>query len=238
MKKQSILFQTSLLALCLFVLLASCQNSKKEHNARVQIYQRAMDYNDYASAANVLLQMLSSGANIETSQWQDSLAYVYIKMGNYAACEALCTELVEQDSFRTETMEMLALSQRNQNKLIEAAQTYQRLVPKSKNVHHCYILAQVQFELNRFSESLSTVQLAMQLSLRPDDWVEVYTSDNQLQRVPIEAALAQLKGQALEALNPFKNHQLAKEAYEQALAVSPDFWMVKQNLASLEQGVR
>lgn len=235
MKKKSIFSQKILLALCLFVLLASCQNLRKEHNARVQIYQRAMDYNDYASAANALLQMLSSGANIETRQWQDSLACVYIKMGNYVACEALCTELVDQDSFRTETMEMLALSQRNQNKLIEAAQTYQRLVPKSKNVHHCYILAQVQFELNRFSEALSTVQMAMQLPLRPDDWVEVYINDNQVQRVPIEAALAQLKGQVLQALNPVKNHLLVKEAYELALAVSPDFWMVKQNLASFEQ---
>ena len=236
MKKQSSLFRNayqSLLFLCFSTLLGACSNYTQEEKFIAQMYRQSIDSENYATAAGILEHWLASDSLAKNSHWQDSLAYVYLKMENYGACEAVCTKLLEKDSFKVAVIEMLALSLHSQGKIPQAAQAYQRLVPKSRNVHHAYILAQLQFELNQLFSALSTVQFALTLSYLPSDWVEVYTQENKCQRVPVEAALIYLKGVVLEKLNPTQNKQLAKEAYEQAIQLAPEFLVAKKKLTDL-----
>jgi len=236
MNKQSSLFQNAyqgILFLCLCTLLGACSNCTQEEKFIAQMYKQSIDSGDYATAAGILEHLPISDSSTKNSHWQDSLAYVYLKMENYGACESVCTKLLQKDSFKVAAIEMLALSLHNQGKIAQAAQAYQRLVPKSRNVHHAYTLAQLQFELNQLSSALSTVHFAFSLSYLPSDWVEVYIQENKCQRVPVEAALAYLKGLVLGELNPIQNKQLAKEAYEQAIQVAPDFLIAKKDLADL-----
>lgn len=236
MNKQSSLFKNAyhgILFLCFCTLLGACSNCTQEEKFIAQMYKQSIDSGDYATAAGILEQLVASDGSTKNSHWQDSLAYVYLKMENYGACESICTKLLQKDSFNVAVIEMLALSLHSQGKIAQAAEAYQRLAPKSRNVHHAYTLAQLQFELNQLSSALSTVQFASSLSYLPSDWVEVYIQENKCQRVPVEAALTYLKGVVLENLNPVQNRQLAKEAYEQAIQVAPDFLMAKKNLADL-----
>jgi tetratricopeptide (TPR) repeat protein len=237
MNKQSSLFKNAyqgILFLCFCTLLGACSNSTQEEKFIAQMYKQSIDSGDYATAAGILEHLPISDSSTKNSHWQDSLAYVYLKMENYGACESICTKLLQKDSFNVAVIEMLALSLHSQGKIPQAAQAYQRLVPKSRNVHHAYTLAQLQFELNQLSSSLSTVHFALSLSYLPSDWVEVYLfQENKCQQVPVEAALAYLKGLILGALNPIQNNQLAKEAYEEAIQLAPDFLMAKKNLADL-----
>jgi tetratricopeptide (TPR) repeat protein len=236
MNKQPFLFKNvyqGILFLCFCTLLGACSNCTQEEKFIAQMYKQSIDSEDYATAAGILEHLLASDSSTKNSHWQDSLAYVYLKMENYGACESICTKLLQKDSFKVAVIEMLALSLHSQGKIAQAAQTYQRLVPKSRNVHHAYRLAHLQFELNQLSSALSTIHLASSLSYLPSDWVEVYIQENKCQRVPVEAAFAYLKGVVLEELNPIQNKQLAKEAYEQAIQLSPDFLMAKKNLADL-----
>ena len=236
MNKQTSLFRNAyqgILFLCFCTLLGACSNCNQEEKFIAQMYKQSIDSEDYATAARILEHLLASDSSTQNSHWQDSLAYVYLKMENYGACEAVCTKLLQKDSFKVAVIEMLALSLHNQGKIAQAAQAYQRLVPKSRNVHHAYTLAHLQFELNQLPSALSTIQFAFSLSSLPSDWVEVYMQENKCQRVPVEAALAYLKGLILGELNPVQNRQLAKEAYEQAIQVAPDFLMAKKNLEDL-----
>lgn len=236
MNKQSSLFRNayqSLLFLCFSTLLGACGNYAQEEKFIAKMYWQSIASENYATAAGILEHWLASDSLGKNSHWQDSLAYVYLKMENYGACEAVCTKLLEKDSFKVVVIEMLALSLHSQGKIPQAAQAYQRLVSKSRNVHHAYILAQLQLELNQLFSALSTVQFALTLSYLPSDWVEVYTQGNKCQRVPVEAALIYLKGVVLEKLNPTQNKQLAKEAYQQAIQLSPAFLMAKKKLTDL-----
>ncbi len=90
----------------------------------------------------------------------------------------------------------------------------------------------LQFDLKKYAEA--TVNIDMLLEHKDiSDANIVFTDDNGGQtEYPMKVAVLNLKGLVNIAVG---NKEMAKKAFEDALAISPNFNLAKTNLADLEK---
>ncbi|GAB5555362.1 MAG: hypothetical protein Sapg2KO_49530 [Saprospiraceae bacterium] len=202
-----------------------------------EMYRSAKSYGDWPTAATALHALIASNKQLATSStpaWRDSLAYVYLNINGYGACEKLCTEILEADPKKLAILEMRALSRRSMGMAQGAMEDYETLLKKTKNPFHAYYLAELQIGQDSLAKALMTIQLAENLPFQETDWVQLPITQSQYQSVPLKAAVFHVKGLVLQNLNAKENKEEALKAYGQAITLFPDFYLAKNNRQTLE----
>ncbi|CAN5419253.1 hypothetical protein BH23BAC1_BH23BAC1_19030 [soil metagenome] len=215
-----------LLSLCSFSVFA--QNSAKEtedYKLNFEVYSKAVRYNDVAVAKDALFKLMILDPN--DISLMDSLAYLYFENQKYISSLMVCKDILAKNPNNLGAIEISALSFQNLGLNDKALAEYESLYLKNNNISTLYQIAFLQYELKRFKESKTSVDII--LANTEIDQLKVIhgTSGNSQQEVPMKASILNLKGMIdIESGNKAE----AKQNFEDAIKLAPEFELPKENL--------
>jgi tetratricopeptide (TPR) repeat protein len=229
-----------LVALSLFILPASAQNKTKTEPAKetvgrtddnnLEIYKKAMSFGDYEVAKNALFRLMV--ANPDSIKYLDSLVVLYFSVGAMPQCILAGNEYLKKDSANMNIMEMVALANSQLKKYKETVDLYEKMYMSSGNIYYAYQLAVNQYMLKRIGECNQMLDIIIKDPKSETEKIAITGDDNKPQQVPLKAAAMNLRGVILRDLNM---EDKAKENFEAALKVMPEFALAKGNLANISQ---
>lgn len=193
------------------------------------IYSRARRYGDNDMAINAIYNILALTPN--NVAIYDSLALMYFEKSDYAQAALVTNDILAAQPDDELALEIAALSYENLGIKAKALENYESLYLENNDNFTLYKVAFIQYELERFKESQTSVEILMDKPEIKETMVYHRTSDNKNQQVSMEASLLNLSG--LIQMRQ-ENKGVAREKFEAALALYPEFELAKKNLASLD----
>ena len=217
-----------LLTFTLFSVIAFSQNSNDLITQQKKIKQ-AIAYNDLNVAASSMYSMIALEG--PQSTYKDSLAYLYFNNRNYVSCFLVTSDILKNKPDNTELLEMNAISLESMGAISKAVEVYENLITKKKSNFFEYKIAGLKNALKKYDEAYVAIKNAEQM---PDDGkikVSFQVNQNYKQDVDLKAAIPYLKG--IIEMNLNKNAE-AKQSFEKALQLFPDFAIAKSKLTVLD----
>lgn len=200
-----------------------------KQNESMQIYHKALKYNDMSSAAYALVNYLNAGGN---AVYQDSLAIVYYNMNNFSGAYKLANELYTADNKNIAALTLLADISGRGGETKTSLDWYEKLCPLSPSAYNFYQLASKQFVLERKLECMQSLQKVVSDSAEAlKQSVSLEVNNGYYEQVPVLAAAYNMLGVLTYKDN---NKTGAKDYYEKALKVAPNFVIAKQNVDALK----
>mgnify|MGYP001052191222 CR=1 FL=1 len=192
-------------------------------------YQAALRYNDYRVAKDALYSLLVENPQNDSILY--SLSAIYFQMQQYASAALSANDLTSRNPDHTGGLEIAANSLENLGARDKALDKYESLYLKTDDYQVLYKIAFLQYELGRYPESLTNADIL--LAKKETEEMNAVFSENEAQKeYPIKVALLNLKGLINKAQG---NTATAKDFFQQALEIAPEFALAKENLASLEK---
>lgn len=206
----------------------SCQQATpvENNNQHRLVYEQAMGNGDFTTAAQAIYYL---NAVEPSSDLMDTLALLYVKANNYDSAVHVAKKSLEDQPNNELMLKVLASSYRIKGEGIKAVDAYADLYTNSKDIHHLYDLASLQYSIKRLEEC----QLSLKAILNHPELVQskvVLNFDKTSQQVPMKAATYNLLGVLAKELNL---PDQAKESFNKALAEYPNFRLAKGNLNSM-----
>jgi tetratricopeptide (TPR) repeat protein len=202
-------------------------------NSDIQIekqkLKQALAYGDKNIAASVMYNIIALEG--PQSTYKDSLAYMYFNVRNYVSCFLVINDILENRPDNMDLIEMKAVSLETIGAFDKAIESYENLLSKSNSNYHAYKIAALKMGLKKFDEALVAIKNADAL---PDDGklqVNFQVNQNYNQNVPLKAAIPYIEGLISINLNKEKE---ARESFNRAIAVFPDFVLAKSKLEVLK----
>lgn len=195
------------------------------------IYTTALRYNDPVIARMALYNLLAY--NPTNTAVLDSLALSYIDARQYpsavlASADAL--RINPEDQLATEiaavSFESLGLKDR-------AISYYETMYLSNNDINILYKIAFIQFDLKRFNESLASADIIIGDASAVKEQIIFQKNERENQEVSMVAAAYRLKAMIYEAQG---NVDQAREQYNKALELAPDFAVAKIQLDELNKG--
>jgi tetratricopeptide (TPR) repeat protein len=195
----------------------------------IDIYHRAIKYNDYSTAAFALVQYLNAGGH---KTYQDTLAIVYYNQNNLGGAYKLANELYTENNKNVTALTLLAdISSRGGEAKI-SLEWYEKLCALSPSPYNFYQLGSKQFILERRLECRQSLQKVIADSVESaKQTVSLEVSNGYFEQVPVLAASYNML--AVLAFQDKKTTE-AEALYKKALEIAPNFVIAKQNLDSLK----
>jgi tetratricopeptide (TPR) repeat protein len=192
------------------------------------IYQRAMKYNDVSTAVNALYNICVLEPQNDSILF--GLAYIYFDNQRYLSATLTLNDVLMLNPNNLQALEMKALSLEQIGAIDKSLDDYESLYLKSNNINFLYKVAIFQYELKRFKEAKTNLDIL--LSNQKADELKIYFPDEneEQQEIVMRASLHNLKGMIA---NEEGNIEEAKKQFGIALEVAPDFYMAKKNLIEL-----
>lgn len=192
------------------------------------IYHRAMKYNDVNTAINALYNVCMLEPANDSLLF--ALGYIYFDSQRYLSATLTLTDVLLLNPNRLEALEMKAVSLEQIGAYDKSMEDYESLYLKSNNINFLYKVAVFQYELKRFKEAKTNIDIL--LSKPESDEMKIYFPDEneQQQEVVMRASLHNIKGMIAKAEG---NITEAKKQFGISLEVQPDFYMAKANLTEL-----
>lgn len=193
-------------------------------------YALATRYGDTDNAISALYNVLAEYPQNDSLLY--TLSYLYFQNNKTAQSVLVSQDLLKVNSEHLGALELSAAGYEKLGIKDKSLDAYESLYLKSNNFQTLYKVAFLQFDLQRFTECNTNIDILLK---HPDvDTLKVFYADenNQEQEYPIKIALFNLKGLVSKANGDKEN---AKKHFEAALAIAPDFAIAKQNLEELEK---
>jgi len=212
------------------------QNKNKEEpikqpvETEISIYITAMRYGDYDAARYTLYTLLAK--HPENISFLDSLIRIYFITGNWAQCILSGNDYMNKDTTNIGVMEMMAISNSNLARNKDALDLYEKIYRKSHQLYHGYQVAVHQYIMQRYGECAQTIDLIVNDSASANEFINIDLDKGKGQQVPILASALNLRGVMLKEINL---NEKAKENFEAALKIVPDFVLAKNNLDELKK---
>jgi tetratricopeptide (TPR) repeat protein len=195
----------------------------------MDVYHRAIQYNDLSSASYALTSYLNAGGD---PTYLDTLAVVYYNMNNFSGAYKLANEQYTKDAKNVTALTLLADISGRSGETKTSLEWYEKLVVLNPAPYNYYQLASKQFVLERKLECRQSLEKVVadsaQASKEP---VSLEVSNGYFEQVPVLAAAYNMLG--VLAFNDKKNDE-AKALYNKALAIAPKFVIAQQNLDGLK----
>jgi len=193
------------------------------------IYRKAVKYGDYEVAKSAMYSLMQK--HPENKAYLDTLVRLYFSLGAYPQCILSGTDFLQgADTANTDIMELVAISQASLNRNKESLDIWEKLWKKSGNSRYAYQVAVNQYLLKRYGECAQTADIILKDPAADKETVSISSEQGKSQKVAMKAAAHNLIGVIQKELNlPDK----AKESFEAALKLTPDFELAKNNLAQI-----
>ncbi len=190
------------------------------------VYQVANKYNDAAVAKAALYQMLAM--NPTNTALLDTLALMYYEFQQYTSAALVSQDAASINPDDALANEIAALSFDNLGLKDRAVKYYERMYLQTTDVGVLYRMAFLQFELKRFNEATASVDGLIDSEDTKNQKVYFPKEDKTQQEISLLAGAYRLKGMIEKELGNVEN---AKANFNKALEISPDFEIVKKQLA-------
>jgi tetratricopeptide (TPR) repeat protein len=208
---------------------SATQAAKQEES--LQIYRRAITYNDLSTAAYSIVSYLNAGGN---AAYNDTLAVIYYNMNNFSGSYKLANELYTKDAKNVTALTLLADISGRSGESKTSLEWYEKLCVLNPSAYNFYQLASKQFILERKLECRQSLDKVLADSANAmKEPVSLEVSNGYFEQVPCLAAAYNMLG--VLAYNEKKTEE-AKAYYTKAVAIAPKFVIAKQNLDGLKPG--
>jgi tetratricopeptide (TPR) repeat protein len=194
-----------------------------------EVYRSAIAYGDLDVAANAIHHILV--LQPETGNWEDTLARVYFSNQAYRLAKTVAEKILNKEPANTPMLTVAAYSNQRLGLTKACIPHFENLYASTGEVAHLYELIKAQFSLRRYGECAANINklIAREEAATVDTRVQV--AQQEYQQVPLQAAALNIKGVISMEMG---NTVHAKEFFEQALAIMPDFTLAQRNLEALE----
>lgn len=203
--------------------------TSEAYKQQLSVYQNALKYNDVSVAKNALYNMLALDPS--NTSLLDSLAYFYYDYQQYASSLLVSRDILSINANHLPALEIQAVSFEKLGLYDKALNAYESLYLKRDNPYTLYKIGMLQYDLKRHNESKTSLDILLQ-SAEVDSLKVVYNEQgNQQQKeIPMKAALHNFQGMNHLELG---NKEAAKQSFEAALKLAPDYKMAKDNLGKI-----
>lgn len=234
MKKLSLIL---LAAFITFSALAQNKNKKQEPppapsaqitDTEISIYSAAMRYGDFDAARYTLYTLMAR--HPENISYLDSLIRIYFMTQNWAQCILAGQDYMSKDTTNITVMEMMAISNSNLTRNKDALDLYEKIYRKTEQLYHAYQIAVHQYVMQRYGECAQMIDLIVNDTASATELINIDIDKGQGQKVPIRASALNLRGVMLKEINM---NEKAKENFEAALKLAPDFVLAKNNMEEM-----
>lgn len=193
------------------------------------IYAKAVEYGDLNTAIVAAHTILANSS--DDYHYMDSLVSLYYVSGNLVAAVNVGNAILDAAPQNVTVRELVANSLAGLNMNGEAVVQYNDLYSRTANIVYLYNVATVEFSMKNYTECGLTVERILKAEGNMTK-VAINGTDNIIQEIPIKAAAYNIKGAIAVAVN---NNAIAKESFEEALKITPEFSLAKSNLEALKK---
>jgi len=192
-------------------------------------YQRAMRYNDRAEAKSALYKLVAMDA--QNDSLLTTLAYLYLEARQYASTVLITMDAIALNPNNIGALEMMAVSYENLGLKDKALDNFEKLYLLTDDFQTLYRMAYLQYDLEKYLQCSTNIDILLQAP-EAAEATAAYTFEEVEKEYPIKVPLINLKGLVNVALG---NTDLAKQNFEEALQLAPDFALAQQNLDDLNK---
>ncbi len=208
------------------------QNKVKEsglykHNQMKYVY--AMKYNDWRMAAGALYDLIAMDPADDSIKV--NLAYLYYENNGIASALFISADVLTRHPQSEEALELNAVCYERMGLKEKAVQAYESLYLVNNDINVLFTTAALQYETNRLKEAATNAKIVSQNAKAKEIKLQYPVGENDTQEIPMNAAALNLQGM-IEAKNG--NKEQAREFFNQALAIAPDFNLAKTQLDELK----
>jgi tetratricopeptide (TPR) repeat protein len=193
-------------------------------DANIKLYEHAMKAKDFQTAITAIQYILLEDS---THQFRDSLPELFGAVNNLEAC-LMATEsamIRYPDNEKYKTIMLICLQQIGdfEGQTVLLNDLYQQ----TKKPEYVIQIVTMLIQTGQLKQASKTIDELMKEFKNSKESIEVAKDENSKQRVPIMAALWNMKGYTYLQM---KNVDKAKEAFFKALEIDDKFEMPKRNL--------
>lgn len=193
-------------------------------------YRMAIQYNDFAEAKSALYNLILLAPQNDSIRY--NLAYIYFDTGQYPSTILACKDILAINPNHAGALELSGVSFENLGLKDKALPNYEKLYMLTSNLNSLYKMAFLQYDLKKYAESGVNIDLLLEKAEIEKANVVFSDENNNSKEYPMKVAVLNLKGLVNKEVG---NKEIAKQAFEAALAISPDFQLAKENLKELTQ---
>lgn len=201
-----------------------------EVRKQAYIYTLAKKYNDPAVARMALYNLIATNPNSTTIL--DSLALWYFDDQQFVSSALVAQDASRMDPSDLFATEVAAVSFENLGVKDRAVNYYEKLYLANNDLSTLYKLSFLQLELKRYGEAINNADALIENPKSATMKLLFPINQNDTQEISMKAASIRLKGM-IELDRG--NKALAKEFYQKALALEPNFVILKQQIAELDK---
>lgn len=195
----------------------------------LDIYRRALQYDDMNSAGYALTRYLMNGGS---NNFKDTLAIIYYRTGNLNGAFKMANEINQADPKDVTAITLLADITGRAGDTKASLDWYEKLSTLAPGPYNFYQLATRQFILERVGECRTSLNKVVADSVKArQEKVSLEITSGNSENVPVLAAAYNMLG-ALAFRD--KKTAEAKRFYELAVIEFPDFVIARQNLEGLK----
>ncbi len=202
----------------------------EEYKRQQEIYQRALNYNDFFVARTALYNMLA--IKPESSNLLDSLSLLYFEQKQYVSAGIIAQEAAKINANNLLALEVAATSFENIGLLDKALEYWEPLYLKNNDINILYKIAFLQYRLKRYNDAATSADIVMKNARSTEVKLVFGKQDQTTQQVSLKAAAQRLKG--LVEMDKGNNSAAITE-FQKALEIAPDFELVKLTIAELQK---
>lgn len=193
------------------------------------VYAQALQYGDFPTAITALHYELQ--ANPANTSLRDSLASLYFASGGYPQAITVAKQVLETDANNQKMLELVAIGFQALGMARESLEYYEKLYGQSREVFHLYQIAVLQYQMQRFGECGASLQAIVNDSRSREEKIVINVNQQTRQEVPLASAALNVLGVlAMEQ----RDNAKARQYFQQALQLYPDFALAKGNLEQLD----
>jgi tetratricopeptide (TPR) repeat protein len=193
-----------------------------------RIYEMAMRYNDVSVAKLKLYELMER--NPRNPRFAELLSSIYFEMEQYSSSALVAMDMLERDAKNTTALEIAAYSLEQIGALERALPYFESLHLLTGDMFSLYKTSYLQYSLKKYEEALNSVNMLIKDKKAVEQTLSFPTEGNETQEVGMVAAALNLKGLIYKDQG---SNTEAKAAFQEALAMSPDFELAKKNVAEL-----
>lgn len=212
------------------VLLTATVRAQDAFDIQMKVYSTGLKYYDLQVATTALYNAMA--LKPDRKDLRDSLALIYFAGERYGQAYTLGEEILKDNPKRNDILEMVAVSKQSLGLIKESLADYETLYSGEKQLFYLYQIATLQYQLKRYGECVGSLDQIIANEASAKQNVSIRNSNSSSQSVPMKAAALNVKGIVASDLNQDAN---AKEFFNQAIQLFPEFALAKGNLAALVQ---
>lgn len=188
-------------------------------------YAAATRWNDSEVAKSALYDVIIENPGIDSLIY--SLAFYYYDNEKYASSFLIAQDLLGRNSKNPMYLEMAASSAQQLQVNDKALAFYESLYLVNDNIRTLYQVAFLQYQTKRVAECKTSIDILLAKPGVATEKVVFEDAKGAAKEYPMKVSVLNLKG--LLALEQ-NDKAGAKKAFQDALAISPDFELAKKNM--------